>query len=146
MVDPDELTPAERIDATREAARSLTRLLEAIERGNSFATPLRSPGFRGRWRPSARSRGSYAETSADYRSETHRLTLTSATDYFDQPTVLALSGTRPAVTLHGFPGSGARWVRIIETEVGEHPQSELDRDDARPTRNRGGHGEPLVAG
>jgi hypothetical protein len=40
MVDPDELTPAERIDATRQAARSLTRLLEAIERGELVATPL----------------------------------------------------------------------------------------------------------
>jgi hypothetical protein len=40
MADPDELTPAERIDATRQAARSLMRLLEAIERGELVATPL----------------------------------------------------------------------------------------------------------
>ena len=40
MADPDELTPAGRIDATRQAARSLMRLLEAIERGELVATPL----------------------------------------------------------------------------------------------------------
>ena len=40
MADPDEWTPAERIDATREAARSLMFLLEAIERGEVVATPL----------------------------------------------------------------------------------------------------------
>jgi Resolvase, N terminal domain len=40
MADPDELTPAERIDATRQAARSLMRLLEAIERGELAATPV----------------------------------------------------------------------------------------------------------
>jgi hypothetical protein len=40
MADPDELTPAERIDATRQAARSLMRLLDAIERGELVATPL----------------------------------------------------------------------------------------------------------
>ena len=40
MADPDERTPAERIDATRGAARSLMRLLEAIERGELVVTPL----------------------------------------------------------------------------------------------------------
>ena len=40
MADPDERTPAERIDATRQAARSLMLLLEAIERGELVATPL----------------------------------------------------------------------------------------------------------
>ena len=40
MADPDERTPAERIDATRRAARSLMLLLEAIERGELVATPL----------------------------------------------------------------------------------------------------------
>ena len=40
MADPDERTPAERIVATRQAARSLMRLLEAIERGELVATPL----------------------------------------------------------------------------------------------------------
>jgi hypothetical protein len=40
MVDPDELTPAERIDATQQAGRSLTRLLEVIERGELVATPF----------------------------------------------------------------------------------------------------------
>ena len=40
MADLDERTLAERIDATRQAARSLMRLLEAIERGELVATPL----------------------------------------------------------------------------------------------------------
>ena len=40
MADPDERTPADRIDATRRAARSLMLLLEAIERGELVATPL----------------------------------------------------------------------------------------------------------
>ena len=40
MADPDERTPADRIDATRQTARSLMRLLEAIERGELVATPL----------------------------------------------------------------------------------------------------------
>ena len=40
MADPDERTAAERIDATRRAARSLMLLLEAIERGELVATPL----------------------------------------------------------------------------------------------------------
>ena len=40
MADPDELTPAERIYTARETARSLMRLLEAIERGELVATPL----------------------------------------------------------------------------------------------------------
>ena len=40
MADPDERTLAERIPATRRAARSLMRLLEAIERGELVATPL----------------------------------------------------------------------------------------------------------
>ena len=40
MADPDEWTPAERIVATRDIARSLTFLLEAIERGELVATPL----------------------------------------------------------------------------------------------------------
>ena len=40
MADPDELTPAERIDTARETARSLMRLLEAIEHGELVATPL----------------------------------------------------------------------------------------------------------
>ena len=40
MADPDERTPAERIEATRQAARSLMLLLEAIERGELVATPL----------------------------------------------------------------------------------------------------------
>ena len=65
MADPDERTPAERIDATRRAARSLMLLLEATSAGNSSRHRLRSPGFRGRWRPSARSPESYPETSAD---------------------------------------------------------------------------------
>jgi hypothetical protein len=34
MADPDERTAAVRIDGTRKAARSLTLLLEAIERGD----------------------------------------------------------------------------------------------------------------
>ena len=33
MADPDDRTPAERIDATRDTAQSLMLLLEAIERG-----------------------------------------------------------------------------------------------------------------
>ena len=40
MADPDERAPADRIDATRQAARSLMRLLEAIDRGELVATPL----------------------------------------------------------------------------------------------------------
>ena len=40
MADPDEWTPAERIESTRQAARNLMRLLEAIERGELVATPL----------------------------------------------------------------------------------------------------------
>jgi hypothetical protein len=40
MADPDERTPADRIDATRQAARSLMRLLGAIEHGELVATPL----------------------------------------------------------------------------------------------------------
>jgi hypothetical protein len=40
MADPDERTAADRIDATRRAARSLMRLLEAIEREELVATPL----------------------------------------------------------------------------------------------------------
>jgi hypothetical protein len=40
MADPDEWRPAERIDATRQTARSLMLLLEAIERGELVATPL----------------------------------------------------------------------------------------------------------
>ena len=40
MADPDEWTPAERIESTRQAARSLMRLLGAIERGELIATPL----------------------------------------------------------------------------------------------------------
>ena len=40
MADPDELTPAERIDATRQAARSLLLLLAAIDRSELVATPL----------------------------------------------------------------------------------------------------------
>ena len=40
MADPDERTPADRIDATRRAARSLMLLLEAFERGEFTATPL----------------------------------------------------------------------------------------------------------
>ena len=40
MADPDERTPAGRIDATRRAARSLVFLLDAIERGELVATPL----------------------------------------------------------------------------------------------------------
>ena len=39
MADPDERTPADRIDATRRAARSLMSLLEAIELGELVATP-----------------------------------------------------------------------------------------------------------
>jgi hypothetical protein len=40
MADPDERTPAERIDAARQAALSLMRLMDAIERGELVATPL----------------------------------------------------------------------------------------------------------
>jgi hypothetical protein len=40
MADPDERTPADRIDATCQAVRSLMLLLEAIERGELVATPL----------------------------------------------------------------------------------------------------------
>ena len=40
MADPDERTPAERLDATHRAARSLMFLLKAIERGELVATPL----------------------------------------------------------------------------------------------------------
>ena len=40
MADPDERTPADRIDATRRAARSLMLLLQAFERGEFTATPL----------------------------------------------------------------------------------------------------------
>jgi hypothetical protein len=40
MADPDARTPADRIDATRQAARSLMLLLEAIECGELVATPL----------------------------------------------------------------------------------------------------------
>jgi hypothetical protein len=40
MADRDEQTPADRIDATRQAARSLILLLKAIERGELVATPL----------------------------------------------------------------------------------------------------------
>ena len=40
MTDPEERTPADRIDATRQVALSLMRLLEAIERGELVATPL----------------------------------------------------------------------------------------------------------
>ena len=40
MADPDERTPADRIDATRETARSLMLLLEAFERGEFTATPV----------------------------------------------------------------------------------------------------------
>jgi hypothetical protein len=40
MADPEERTPADRIDATRQAARSVMLLLEAIERGELAATPL----------------------------------------------------------------------------------------------------------
>jgi hypothetical protein len=40
MADPDERTPAERIATTRDTARSLVLLLEAIERGELVATPL----------------------------------------------------------------------------------------------------------
>jgi len=40
MADPDERTPAERFDATRGAARSLMRLLEAIERGELVVTEI----------------------------------------------------------------------------------------------------------
>jgi hypothetical protein len=40
MADPDERTPADRIEATRRAARSLVLLLEAIELGELVATPL----------------------------------------------------------------------------------------------------------
>ena len=40
MADPDERTPADRIEATRRAARSLMLLLEAIELGELVATPL----------------------------------------------------------------------------------------------------------
>ena len=40
MADPDERTPADRIDATRQAARSLMHLLEVMERGELVATPL----------------------------------------------------------------------------------------------------------
>jgi hypothetical protein len=58
MADPDERTAAERIDATRWAARSLTFLLEAIER-ELVATPLQIARLQGRWRPSARSPESY---------------------------------------------------------------------------------------
>ena len=45
MTDPEERTPADRIDATRQVALSLMRLLEAIERGELVATPLEAmPG------------------------------------------------------------------------------------------------------
>jgi hypothetical protein len=37
---PDELTPAERIDAARAIVRSLTLLLTAVEAGDLLATPL----------------------------------------------------------------------------------------------------------
>ena len=40
MADPDKRTRADRIEATRQAARSLMLLLEAIERGELVATPL----------------------------------------------------------------------------------------------------------
>lgn len=40
MADPDERTPADQIDATRQAVRSLMLLLEAIQRGELVATPL----------------------------------------------------------------------------------------------------------
>jgi hypothetical protein len=40
MADPDARTPADRIEATRQAARSLILLLEAIERGELVSTPL----------------------------------------------------------------------------------------------------------
>jgi hypothetical protein len=40
MADPDERTPADRIEATRRAATSLMLLLEAIELGELVATPL----------------------------------------------------------------------------------------------------------
>lgn len=39
MAQPDELTPAERIDAARSATRSLLLLLQAIELGDLVATP-----------------------------------------------------------------------------------------------------------
>ena len=47
MADPDERTPTDRIDATRQAARSLMRLLEAIECGELVATPLEVARLRG---------------------------------------------------------------------------------------------------
>ena len=40
MADPDELTPAERIDAARVTVRSLTLLQQAVEAGDIVATPL----------------------------------------------------------------------------------------------------------
>lgn len=40
MADPDELTPAERIDAARATVGSLTLLLQAVEAGDVVATPL----------------------------------------------------------------------------------------------------------
>jgi hypothetical protein len=47
MADPDERTAAERSDATRQAARSLMFLLEAIERGELVATPLQIARLQG---------------------------------------------------------------------------------------------------
>ncbi len=40
VADPDDLTPAERIDAARAIVRSLTLLLQAVEAGDVVATPL----------------------------------------------------------------------------------------------------------
>ena len=40
MADPDSRAPADRIEASHQAARSLMRLLEALERGELVATPL----------------------------------------------------------------------------------------------------------
>jgi hypothetical protein len=70
MADPDERTPADRIDATCQAVRSLMLLLEAIERGELVATPLEIARLQGAVEASARSPESYREARADKRSET----------------------------------------------------------------------------
>ena len=47
MAAPGDLTPAERVSAARDTARSLRLLLEQIEAGDIAATPLEIARLRG---------------------------------------------------------------------------------------------------